>query len=452
MGKAGIFIILFSGCINGFAQTGFQKISYEKALKKAEAENKMIFVQYESASCIQCNDVADRAFSDEKLMQAISRRFIAIKVSKDGSSREKLDEFFDMRGRMGTLYIDKNERLVHRSSQTSSGTRFYYEEMDKAEKKEIQLRQLDVDETDYFKKGIKDTSIIKKIIQNKTELDQDVGLLLIEYINGLPKDSLNSLSALQFIARQAPIIDSKPDLVMRKSANFNKAWFGMSQPDRVDINRRIVNKSLKRAAEQKDIEQAKKVIRFAVATYGNNADKAGLFDWYMMSYYLQSKDTSNYLPLAASYYNKYFATVTDEVLAKRDSVKRAEAKRNSLNKVSKPFGDGKMERITFSYESPIGQHANQLQHAAYRYYLLDKENKYIDDAIGWIKRSVALLPNGNNLKVYALLLYKKGDNNEAVQQMQEAISRSKELGMERREWNAVVEKMKKGAVLDTEDD
>lgn len=60
-------IVLLFICHAGFAQVQFFEGSLEEALHKASASGKMVFVHFVSATCEQCNDVADKAFEDVAL-------------------------------------------------------------------------------------------------------------------------------------------------------------------------------------------------------------------------------------------------------------------------------------------------------------------------------------------------------------------------------------------------
>lgn len=430
-------------CVNG--QAAFQKISYEKALKKAAKENKLIFLQYESENCARCNDVANAAFTDEKLKQDLSQKFIAIRMEKDNPARDKLDGIFNIKGRMGTLYIDENERLVHRSSMTSSQPRYYTNEMKVAEKKYSTQLQLDADSISYFVQGKKDIHIIKRIIQTKTDLGQETDLLLVEYTNLLPADSVNTTSTLQFIARQSPVLDTKLDLMMRRASNFNSAWYAMPLNERININNRIISKSVKIAAREKDEERAKKIARFARGTVA--ADSAGInmyYDWNMMSYYLQTKNYDQYLPIAANYYSRTFAGITPQIIYNADSVKL----KNNLNS----------EAVTSYFVSSRNDYASQMLSAAERFYHLDKENKYASQSLSWVKRSIDLNPSYRNKHLYARMLYKSGKSEMAIQEETEAIALIEKTIVRGsiysdgyvESYYAALEKMKKGEPLGVE--
>lgn len=74
------FFLLLS--LSTFSQDLFQDISFSKALQQARSDRKLIFLQFESASCLPCNETADKALSDPNLIQRLHESFICLKITK----------------------------------------------------------------------------------------------------------------------------------------------------------------------------------------------------------------------------------------------------------------------------------------------------------------------------------------------------------------------------------
>src|SRR5688572_27517862 len=113
-----IFAISLS--IHLHAQVPFEKISFEAALAKAKTENKIVFLQMESADCAQCNEVAGRAFGDEELIEEMQNECISIKVPANDLSWEPVRNRFNTKKLSGTLFLDGNGTLIHRYNGTTS--------------------------------------------------------------------------------------------------------------------------------------------------------------------------------------------------------------------------------------------------------------------------------------------------------------------------------------------
>ncbi len=50
---------------SSFCQVNFENVSFDGALQKSKQTGKLVFLQFESANCEQCNEVADKAFEDQ---------------------------------------------------------------------------------------------------------------------------------------------------------------------------------------------------------------------------------------------------------------------------------------------------------------------------------------------------------------------------------------------------
>jgi len=82
MKKTIILIFLLVFFIPAFSQVQFEVISFEQALMKARETGKLLFLQFESPTCDQCNEVADKAFEDKKLGSQLKQGFICVKIGQ----------------------------------------------------------------------------------------------------------------------------------------------------------------------------------------------------------------------------------------------------------------------------------------------------------------------------------------------------------------------------------
>ena len=61
------------------AQVNFSSLSFSEALQKAKAESKLILLQFESADCKQCNDVANKGFESKEVGDKMNDAFFCLK-------------------------------------------------------------------------------------------------------------------------------------------------------------------------------------------------------------------------------------------------------------------------------------------------------------------------------------------------------------------------------------
>lgn len=431
------------------AQNPFQNISLEKALQKAQKENKLIFLQYESAECAHCNNVAGKAFANNDFSKRLATEFIAIKISPESKDRRLISDEYGMGDGFGTLFIDGNGKLIYVLKSTSSQPKTYEIEILNAYNRQQSFKTLEEKEYAYFNSSNKNVQDLEQLIQAKTNLNLSTDLLLTEYINLIPKDSINSMRVLQFLIKQAPVYRSKSDLAMRSSKNFRDAWNTFSSQDKIRNNREIIEKSINIAAQNRDERQALAIASFAMSTTDAGA-RQNTYDKNMMRYYALANDTAKYLAIAITYLNRYTNTLTDEFIKKIDSIERKKAFANPVKVENLGLMENgkQMERRTVSYTPPSNTYSLFLYQSANYFSNMDKNNTYIEHAIKWAQRSVEISVQPMSMYILSNLLYEGEKYEEAVETMEKAIELTRKLGYEQKKWNATLDKMKQRQPLD----
>ena len=107
-------LLLFAA--SAFSQLNFENLSYNAALQKAKQTGQIIFLQFESESCDQCNQVADKAFEDKKLSERLEQSFLCLKIAPDNPDRQLVSTKYNKKAEsFGSLFINSDGSLVHKS-------------------------------------------------------------------------------------------------------------------------------------------------------------------------------------------------------------------------------------------------------------------------------------------------------------------------------------------------
>ncbi|WP_018627834.1 DUF255 domain-containing protein [Niabella aurantiaca] len=430
-----IYILLFSLCLQ--AQRPFADRSYKTALKEARQKNKLIFLSLESAYCTGCNDSMNRYFSNKERKAAISSSFIPLSIGPHHNDRAYITESLNIEQSSGVFFIDKNEQLIYSSKYRRQGFGAVIKE---ARKRAESIAVLEQKEKSYFNRNQKNIGDLEQIIQAKTDLEQNTGLLLVEYLNLLPKDTVNSIHVLQFLAQQAPIYRSKTCRAMRNASRFNEAWYALPQEQRVRINRRIFQKSIRVAAQNRNDAYANDICRFARGTYSDEEGKAYIEGVIMMNYYRQTQDTSRYLAVAAPFYDRYLTFVSNKTENTMADTAQIAGLPETLQKMRPPSA------VIAPYIKK--EYAHYLYTAAHFFYKADRQNRYMNHALRWAEESVLLFPHYRILHLYALLLYKTGISDKAIEYQALAIEKSKPFPSVGKGWDVILNKMKQGLPLE----
>ncbi|MBL7749044.1 MAG: DUF255 domain-containing protein [Chitinophagaceae bacterium] len=437
-------ILLFISYIS-YSQVSFTAGSFDSTLQTAKETGKIIFLQYEASNCEQCNEVAGKAFESKKLGEQINSIFTTINISSKHPDRKRIAKLYDLKEEaFGTLFIAGDGTLLHSFLRTSSMAKSYETEIDIVLTKASEGMRLNTILSEY-EKGNRNPIFLEELMAAKKNLNLDTDTLLNEYVRLLPKDSLESVRTIIFLAKMAPVIDSRPDNAMRRSSRFNEAWNSLPLNERISINGRIVHKSMNKAAREKNERYAYRVSDFRKFTY-NPDYRAGqkAADYEMIQYYLETKDTLNYLIRSVYFYDNYYMTISVDSIKRKDSL--SFVMMVEKQKKEQPVQDGVNQRtITFT---PTTQHyARELNNAANNFYDLSGDPLYLAKAIQWSERANQFHDHYTTMNTYALLLYKVGKKEEAIAWEKKAIKNKKTMGYDTKRLEKELDDMEKGKPL-----
>ena len=428
MRKNLILLVLVASNATAFAQVQFESLSFEQALLTARQAGKMLFVQFESPSCDQCNEVADKAFEDARLGNQLKQGFICIKIDAKNPDRNNIANLYDKGNFFGTLFIAADGSLIHNFPKTTTMADAYIKEIDQALTKAgegLRLTQLEKqrnqDKNNMF--------LTEQLLLLRKSLYLDTDTLLDDYVSILPADSLESPSTLSFIAQQAPVIGSKADLVLRKDYSlFMNAWNTLPLPVRIGINNRIIYKSLRKAVRDRNLEYAYKVAAFARNTHNESPQSgAKAYDYNLLEYYHQTKDTLNYLVRVINYYDKYYMIVSVDSIKRKDSLNRTVLLSKQEGEKTMR-GDSVVYKKTISFAPSTQVFTWNLNEGAWTLYTWSNDQVHLKKALQWASRATEFFESPDATDTYARLLYKIGNRNEAIQQEIKAIDLKKKRG------------------------
>ncbi|MBC7872809.1 MAG: thioredoxin family protein [Ferruginibacter sp.] len=443
MKKIVLLSVLLLAVHSVFCQVSFENLSFDAALQRSKETGKLIFLQFESDGCGQCNEVADKAFENKKLTELLEQIFICVKITVDHPDRNKIASRYNKKeASFGSMFISADGTLIHNYPGSTTLINTYQEHIDKALTKAGEGMRISTLEKEYVM-GNRNPLFLEDFLLAKKTLYLETDSLLDEYITLLPPDSLKSVRTLLFIAQMAPVLDSKADMELRRNyAVFTSAWSQLKASVRVAVNYRIVYKSMRKAIHEKNVSYAYRVADFRRRTYVNNlggGQKA--YDFEMINYYRETNDTLNYFIRSVNYYDQYFMTVTVDSVKKRDSLTLKMLL--AMEPAPQPAQNG-VSRKTVKY-SPVVQYYNrELNNAAFVFYEMTNDPLYLAKAIQWSARANEFFEHYISLNTHALLLYKAGKKEEALAWQSKAIELKKKRGFDTKNLEKELSGMKAG--------
>ena len=436
--------VFMAGAQNPF--TGSLRLS--DAFSLARQQGKLVFIQYESEGCAECNDVANKGLSDPALAARLASTFICLRMTAKHPDRALVTQRYHLALKMGSLFLDQSGNLVHSFLKTTTSAADLNTQIDLALFKAGESLQLGTLEKEYANNN-RSPGLMEAYILKRKELGMSTDSLLDEYASGLSPDSLKSARTLQFIASMAPLLGSTADELFRHDQlRFNNAWYGLPMQQRVAINTTIITKSRKKAVEDKNEAYALQIATFAQSTYVSNAGTAlRAFENTMMEYYRETGDTGKYFPVAMSYYDHYFMPVDVDSVRRSDSLRLAQLLPTARSRDTTV--NGRTMKVTQKVRfAPTAQnYTRELTKAAQSFYEGTTDPSQLAAATRWIVKGLEFYQTPEALDTYARLLYVQKQTALAINTEQKAIDLKKKQGYPAADLEAVLQKMKNGNLM-----
>ena len=104
------------------AQVNFSSLSFSEALQKAKDDSKLILLQFESADCKQCNDVANKGFENKEVGEKMNAAFFCLKIGKQHPDRLRIAQAYNINAGkgFGTFFLDYSGNIIHKFLKTTS--------------------------------------------------------------------------------------------------------------------------------------------------------------------------------------------------------------------------------------------------------------------------------------------------------------------------------------------
>jgi hypothetical protein len=433
-----------------FAQFLTPDTPLQQAYIQATQQDKPIFLMIESEECQQCNDVADKAFQNDSLKNYIKENFVALRISPVHPDVNYLKDKYNYQGGNSVLFLDKWGTLIYRMNMSTTEYSKYLFQCSIALRKKAEADKIRLLEQEALTGKI-ETDPLYQLIQKRRSLSLPIDALLDQYVKQLPADSLNSIFTIKRIAKMSPVLGSKADSAMRGNEQlFQQAWNSFFQGERITITKEIAFKSRQAAVEEKSVPRAVAAASYARLSYTDKDAGENAYNYHMMEFYRNMKDTAAFLKAAVVYYDRFQKKYSADSIKKLDSIRMAALAKRPFNRPPQDTAvrPGTLIRTTttaVSYRSQANHYSQLLNNGARSVYLMTKDPVYLKKALQWSACANQFFETPYVLDTWARLVYKVDKNvDRAVQLEEKAIAILKKQGYAADKHEEVVSKMKKG--------
>jgi hypothetical protein len=341
--------------------------SYARALESAKASGGLVLVRLAPSSCTTCTVSSDKVINRKGLLDSLKKVCVAgVYLSPQDSDwawfqgqrtgeRRTMDPETGEReagtqdatesgtaqqgngtGQQSTgtqsfgeddetapaafLYVDGDGTCLLRCDSAAPGETAYLEGMESALEHRDGMRRVKVLAAGRVM-GDSDESNLEEIILEQAWAHQPVDSLLDVYINNLSVDSTGSLRVLRFLMLRAPLLNSNANQLLRQDpALFNEAWQGLSMEERFGVNNRVIAKTWQKAVKDRNQEEAQLAATFAANTNRDPDARLRAFQGVMLEFYYGAGDTTRFLNLAGTYYDRFLMHFNADSLRRADSL------------------------------------------------------------------------------------------------------------------------------------
>ncbi len=325
-------IVLFN--LTAFSQVKFQEINNLDAFfQKARKEGKLVFLQFQSEDCQQCNKVADMALNSPLLSEKFNQNFVSGRINKS-SLHQKAKEFLHFEIEYGSIFADASGQVILIQNSTTSNVIQYINWADEAISKSKEAKDIFKMREEYSK-GQRSSNFLKTYIKRLREVGIYDLKLMDDYIANTLIDTLNQHNNILFLIEQGVSAGSETENFLGKNIRYSlrdSLWYTLDNNSRVKINHRVRNNTLMDAIYKKDKTLLRKLNNITYSHYSQNRQQGDYVVKNMnCEFYKKTKDTINYINSVVAFVENHLMKIDPEKLRQ----KQEDEEINILNQPNK---------------------------------------------------------------------------------------------------------------------
>jgi hypothetical protein len=319
----------------------------------------------------------------------------------------------------GTLFFNPKGVLAHRYDAINEHGSAYFVQANLAYvdiNLPTALGQLDSLKKIHFS----DLAAVKKLFETRTNSNESTDDLINPFIENTPIDSFDTYPFYYLLAKFASPIGTPADSIFRSRKNMDSNWYKIPSKERVDINRKIIKKTMSVAVNNKDFSLASRLALFAGSIVTNPSKFKVQKERYriLTDFFYKIHDTITYLETASIFVNDYYMTLSIDSLKQVYIKSEKDRFENEGKKIIYVKG---ASPDNLSYYGEFDLIASILNHHAWEFYVATKDTVYLKMALAWSKRSLEFNKGPYAMDTYAQLLYVNGDRKGAISAEKDAL-------------------------------
>lgn len=388
-----LIAISCSASLLGYSQkeTGikFESVSFSKLLAKAKKEHKLVFIDGYTTWCGPCKWMSKNIFPNDTVAQYYNSHFICAAIDMEKGEGIELAKKYEVHCYPTYLFIDADGNLVHRKSGTSTVQEF------------IGVGNVALNPTNRFSS-----------LKTNYEAEKISSPDLVRYMH------FRQASCLSVDTQMTTYFNSEASALL----NNPDTWIMLR-----DFSNGIQSKAFQFLLSNREYffaqHTADSVDQVMERVYGGAMGNC--------LYAKGGLDTIGYLKIKKEIIDGKFSF--SESLTLQGDI--------SFYQITKEWKLYSQTTVLYVNKYVEKDDWNTLNSIAWEFYENIDDSIYLDTAIAWAKRSVAIDENYFNTDTYAALLYKRGKLAESKIQLEKAIELAKEDEIECDETKEMLKKI-----------
>lgn len=405
-------------CFTLHGQVSFFEGSFEKALRTAKKENKILMVILEAADCEECNAVTQKTLASP---DAYTLQLLAITYFLP-TSHEKWPLFASLyfpnrEAALGVLFFNDNGDLIHRYPSPSSEIQTYIQQASFANRNKQNPLPTAANYMAQLAENPEDTVTIRKLVFNLRQMGKDAQPWIDKYASLVAAKGSITPGHLTGIATLAPELGSYADSTLRRNPGFKEAWYSMPLPIRVNLNKTIVFQTTQKAILSTNTILARTASNFAVAVNeeANPYQRQIIYAQHMAIYYRGINDTMHYLNIVRNPICTGLLALNADSIIKADEVAMAKIMQGPAKQSQDPN-----QRSVFSYSPKAQFMAIECKKYASDLFTMSNAKKDEELALQVAEHGLKMHPLPSLYSTYAKILYHTGNRTKAIEMQRKA--------------------------------
>lgn len=405
----------------------FSEYKLDEAMKAAQNEDKLIFVDFYASWCGPCKAMESSVFSKDRVGEFYNRSFINLKILTDEKEGNALAKQYGVREFPTYMYLNEKGEIVYKTVGFQKEEKFLKEARFALREKKgfVSIEKLD----SLYESGQRELEFLSDYLKRKYEVKGPQPEILTSYLEVLPRSQLLTEKALTLISDNVTTVSSEGFSILAESLYRFQAMTENQQKAVLSGIAQSKRYSFKEAVKKKDDELLNTLIEAVYAT--SYSREAALAEERQFRYdYAKLTENFKHFSVIAREEAERILHMSDSDFESKTLATIEDFKKNAeLRNLSPSSGQYKM--MMDGLENGAKKSASfQLAEFAWGYYQMTAEINELNQALRWSAYSIKLHETPANWETYAFLLKKVGRKRDAKRAMKQAVKLARKMGIE----------------------